>query len=246
MAATGVLHNGRMQPPNLPVLVACAHGTREPAGRRVVGLLVAALRSARPGLTVEAAFVDVQPPRVPDVVRAVTASGRQAVVVPLLLSGGYHVHVDVAEAVSGPDAVASAALGPDERLTGLVLDRLREVGATSGDVVLLAAAGSSDARAVADVVQVQRALRSRWGGPVGVGYGAKAEPSVPDAITALRLQHPGRRVVVASYLLAPGFFHDRLLASGADLVTSPLGLPGSPPDPRLVEVVLERYDAASG
>ncbi len=72
-----------------PVLVACAYGTREPAGRRVVGALVATLRSARPGLAVEAAFVDLQPPRVPQVVQAVTGSGRRAVVVPLLLSEGF-------------------------------------------------------------------------------------------------------------------------------------------------------------
>ncbi len=226
----------------VPALVACAHGTREPAGRRVVGGLVAALRAARPGLPVVAAFVDVQPPRVADVVAGL--GGRAAVVVPLLLSGGYHVHVDVARAVRSSSAVASAALGPDDRLTGLLLDRLREAGATPHDAVVLAAAGSSDRRAVADVERVREDLRVRWGGPVSTGYGAKASPSVAEAIAAARAEHAGRRVVVASYLLAPGFFHDRLLAAGADLVTAPLGRPGEPVDGRLVAVVLDRYDAS--
>jgi sirohydrochlorin ferrochelatase len=227
-----------------PVLVACAHGTREPAGRRVVGSLVAALRAARPGLPVAPAFVDVQPPRVGTVVDGLGDRGRRAVVVPLLLSGGYHVHVDVAEAVAGSTAVAAAALGPDDRLTALLLDRLRESGATPDDAVVLAAAGSSDARAVADVERVRDEVRARWGGPVTTGYGAKATPTVRQAIRAARAEHPDRRVVIASYLLAPGFFHDRLLAAGADLVSAPLGRPGEATDPRLVQVVLDRYDAA--
>jgi sirohydrochlorin ferrochelatase len=222
-----------------PVLVACAHGTREPAGRRVVGSLVAALREARPQLRVETAFVDVQPPRVGEVVRQAGVDGRHAVVVPLLLSGGYHVHVDIAEAVAGPGASAARALGPDPRLAAVLLDRLTEAGATPDDAVVLAAAGSSDARAGADVEQVLAATRAVWGGPVTVGYGAKAVPGVPAALAAARAAHPGRRVVIASYLLAPGFFHDRLLAAGADLVSAPLGA-----DPRVAEVVLDRYDAA--
>ena len=240
-------HNDRVPVdvvPGGPVLVACAHGTRGSAGRRVVGSLVGALRSARPGLRVEAAFVDVQPPRVGDVVRAATETGRQAVVAPLLLSGGYHVHVDVARAVDGVTAVAAPALGPDDRISGLLLDRLREADATPQDAVVLAAAGSSDKRAAADVEQVRSWLAHQWPGPLTVGFGAAARPSVPEAIAAARAQHPGRRVVVASYLLAPGFFHDRLGEGGADLVTPPLGRLDQPIDQRLVDVVLDRYDVA--
>lgn len=224
-----------------PVLVACAHGTREPAGRRVVGSLVAALRTARPGLAVEAAFVDVQPPRVGEVVRQVCSSGRRAVVVPLLLSGGYHVHVDIAAAVAGHDAVAARPLGPDDRLAAMLLDRLRESGATAQDAVVLAAAGSSDQRARADVERVRSAVQREWAGPITVGYGAKATPTIAQAVSTARTEHPGRRVAVAAYLLAPGFFYDKLLTSSADLVTAPLGA-----DPRLVGVVLDRFDSAVG
>jgi hypothetical protein len=49
----------------------------------------------------------------------------------------------------------------------------------------------------------------------------------------------GGRVVIASYLLAPGFFHDQLAKAGADLVTAPLL-----PSPVLAGIALERYDAA--
>ena len=46
-------------------------------------------------------------------------------------------------------------------------------------------------------------------------------------------------MAVASYLLAPGFFQRRLEASGADVVTGPLA-----PDPRIVDVVVDRYHGA--
>ena len=226
-----------------PVLVACAHGTREPRARRAMGLLVAALAAARPGLAVRAAFVDVQPPGVPDAVAAVLLRRQRAVVVPLLLSGGHHVHVDITQAVAGSSADASAALGPDERLTAILVDRLHQAGANADDAIVLAAAGSSDSRANCDVETVRRQLSLRWGAAVEIGYGAKAAPAVPEAVARLRRERPGRRVVVASYLLAPGHFHHRLRASGADLVSAPLCLAQGSVDPRLVEVVLERYDA---
>jgi sirohydrochlorin ferrochelatase len=84
-------------------------------------------------------------------------------------------------------------------------------------------------------------------------YGASAKPSVPEAVAMLREEAAGGagagesagavdlggRVVVASYLLAPGFFHDQLAKAGADLVTAPLL-----PSPVLAEIALERYDAA--
>ena len=84
-----------------------------------------------------------------------------------------------------------------------------------------------------------RELRSlRWG-PVTVGYGAGCDPSVPQAVAAAR-RGGAPRVAVAAYLLAPGCFHDRLQAAGADLVTAPLA-----PHPTLVEIALDRYEAAA-
>jgi sirohydrochlorin ferrochelatase len=206
------------------------------------GWLPIAVRQARLGLEAEAAFVDVQPPAVADVVRALADAGRRSVVVPLLLSAGFHVHVDVGRAVraSGGSAVAAAALGPDVRLAALLHDRLVGVGARAGDAVVLAAAGSSDPRAAADVGVVRDALAARWDGPVVTGFGASAAPSVPEAVAQARVTRG--RVAVAAYLLAPGQFHERLARAGADLVTPPL-LAGSIDD-RLVSLVLDRYDEA--
>ncbi|HEX2072619.1 MAG TPA: CbiX/SirB N-terminal domain-containing protein [Geodermatophilus sp.] len=225
-----------------PVLVACAHGTRNPTGRRLIAELALAARRLRPGLVTTAAFVDVQPPTVVDVVGELAGAGRAAVVVPLLLSGGYHVHVDIADAVRAhATARAARPLGPDPRLVAVLHDRLRAAGADPGDpatAVVLAAAGSSDPRSVADVENTAALLQQGWAGPVTTGYGSAARPAVPDAVTAARRTGAGR-VVVASYLLAPGHFADKLAAAGADAVTAPLL-----PDERIAAVLLDRYDAA--
>jgi sirohydrochlorin ferrochelatase len=225
-----------------PVLVACAHGTRNPTGRRLIAELALEARRLRPELVTTAAFVDVQPPTVVDVVAQLSAAGRAAVVVPLLLSGGYHVHVDIAGAVAGSDSsVAARPLGPDPRLVDVLRDRLVAAGADAGDpltAVVLAAAGSSDPRAVADVENTADLLQRSWAGAVTTGYGSAATPTVPEAVTAAR-RAGAERVVVAAYLLAPGHFHDRLADAGADAVTAPLL-----PDDRIAAVLLDRYDAA--
>ncbi|MCZ2850571.1 sirohydrochlorin chelatase [Modestobacter sp. VKM Ac-2978] len=224
------------------MLVACAHGTRNPTGRRLIGQLALAARALRPGLTTTAAFVDVQPPTVVDVVRGLGESATPAVVVPLLLSGGYHVHVDIAGAVADhPSAVAARPLGPDARLVGVLTDRLVAASADRADpatAIVLAAAGSSDKRSVQDVEDTAALLQRDWAGPVTTGYGSAAQPPVPDAVAAARAAG-AQRVVVAAYLLAPGHFHDKLQGAGADCVTAPLL-----PDERIAAVLLDRYDAA--
>jgi len=225
----------------LPVLVACAHGTRNPTGRRLIAELALSARSLRPGLVTTAAFVDVQPPTVVDVVAELSAAGQPAVVVPLLLSGGYHVHVDIAGAVAGADAaVAARPLGPDPRLVEVLTDRLLAAGVDPGDpltAIVLAAAGSSDPRSVADVENTADLLQHSWAGPVTTGFGSAAQPTVVDAVLAAR-RSGAERVVVAAYLLAPGHFHDKLADAGADAVTAPLL-----PDERIAAVLLDRYDA---
>ena len=219
-----------------PVLVGCSHGTDSVAGRAAIGSILDGVRRAQPDLDVREAFVDVQQPEVADVVAGALTDVGTAVVVPLLLSAGYHVHVDIAEAVARAGATASGALGPDTRLVDILVDRLVAAGAGPGDAVVLAAAGSTDPRAADAVEEVARHVRRAWPhGPVVIGYGAGAQPSVPDAVAAARADGAAR-VVIASYLLAPGFFHDRLLAAGADVVTDPLA-----PDERLVPVVVDRY-----
>ncbi|MGL5818583.1 MAG: sirohydrochlorin chelatase, partial [Phycicoccus sp.] len=104
----------------MTALVLCAHGTRDAAGRAVIGGVVEAVAAALPEVAVHEAYVDVHGPEVGAVVAAVPrADGPRpaGVVVPLLLAAGYHVHVDLADAVRArSDVVVTPALGPDDRL----------------------------------------------------------------------------------------------------------------------------------
>jgi len=221
-------------------LIATSHGTDVAAARSSITALVEAVREASPHLDVREAFVDVQEPPVARVVDSVEGL---AVVVPLLLAPGFHVHVDIEQAVDRPSAVASRTLGPDARLTGVLLGRLADAGATTDDVIVLGAAGSTDARARRSVDAAARMLGAAWGSPVPVGYVGGTGTPIDEIVRDV--SRSGRRVVVASYLMAPGFFYDRLLGSGADVVTRPV-LDGLDVDPDMVSLVLDRFAEAAG
>ncbi len=225
--------------PSQPALVACGHGTRTPAGRRAVAQIRLDVAALRPGLEVVPASLDVQRPSLHDAVKDLRARGRHCVVVPLLLSAGYHLHTDVQAAVtaSGGLARAARALGPDEGLVEVLAERLREADALPTDRVVLAAAGSTRARALADVRSTALALSRRWGAPVAAGYLSGARPGLAEAVARVRAEAPGARVAVAAYLLSPGHFTDRLGAVGADVVAGPLA-----PHAVLADLVLRRFD----
>ncbi|MDQ2627897.1 MAG: sirohydrochlorin chelatase, partial [Actinomycetota bacterium] len=142
----------------IPILV--AHGTRRPEGVLMIGELAERVGAllARP---VRVAFVDVLGPTPGEILSAEAPTGRPAVVVPAFLARGYHVGVDVPTHVlaSGhPDVTIAPALGPDPRVTAVVAARLTESGWRCGDAVILAAAGSSDPTARADLVHAARML----------------------------------------------------------------------------------------
>ncbi|HET9658128.1 MAG TPA: sirohydrochlorin chelatase [Kineosporiaceae bacterium] len=230
----------RGRPDGLPVLVACSHGTASGPGRQAVAGLLAEIKARRPGLPVEQAYVDVQRPHVHEVLRRLAGQHRPTVVVPLLLAAGYHVRVDIADAVAAAGALASPPLGPDPALTGALLDRLAGRPAVSG--LVLAAAGSSDPGAAAEVDRLADTLASHLDRPVTTAYLSAAGPDVPTAVAVARAR-TGGPIGVLSYLLAPGFFAERLqglaAGAGASWVTDPLA-----GHPALAELALRRYDEA--
>jgi sirohydrochlorin ferrochelatase len=229
-----------------PVLVACSHGTDDPYGRAVISHLVGQVRALLPDVEVLETYVDVQYPQVDEVVASVAGS-RPVVIVPLLLSGGFHVTVDIRQAVesrvgTGAPTIAAGALGPDPRLATILVDRLDEAGALAGDSVVVAAAGSSVAGATVDVDAVAADVDLAWDGPVTVGYCSAAAPRVDVAADLARASLGGPehgRVVIASYLLAPGSFQQRLAGAGAEIVAEPLGA-----HPLVAQIVVDRYAAA--
>lgn len=251
-----ICHDGRMTG-YAPALVGISHGTSSSEGRAAVRALheaVAAAVGARAASRGETApsvrlgHVDVEQPDVPATLEALEP-GETAVVVPLLLSAGYHVHVDLTEAIadaagSGRRVVLAGALGPDDRLAAVLARRLAEAGVRDEDSVVLSVAGSSDGRAVRDCRDMADRLAAASARDIRLGFLSAAEPLLPGAVAAARADAPGARVVVASYLLAPGYFQDLAERAGADVVTRPLLVPDGPVPPELIEIVLDRYDAA--
>ncbi|MBG6084337.1 sirohydrochlorin chelatase [Zhihengliuella flava] len=247
--ATNDAWTGWIPPVVAGTLVAASHGTGSPAGQRAIRGLVDAVRAARPELRVEEAFVDVQTPSVPTVL---SGAGPLPRVVPLLLSTGYHTRHDLAEAAREVEGTTvTRALGPDPRLAAVLARRLEEAGLRAEDQVILACAGSTDAQGVADCHTMASLLGAHIGRKVEPAFVSAAEPTVNDAVaTAAERARRGffsrrarrGRVVVATYLMAPGHFAARVAGCEADVVSQPLLLPGAAVPPELVELVLERYD----
>ncbi|WP_344072986.1 sirohydrochlorin chelatase, partial [Prauserella alba] len=221
------------------MIVLTAHGTRDPAGPKVIDELADRVRAWGEAVTV--AYADVRAPDVTTVLDGLCAAGNvEPVVVPAFLATGYHVRTDIPQQIAVsplPRTPVAEAFGPAPELIDVLADRVRQAGYRTGDAVVLAAAGSRDPRALAEVRTAARALGERLGTPVRIGYAATASPSVADAVAEAR--RPRRRVVVASWLLAPGLFQRRLEGAGADAVAAPLGA-----HPAVADLVLRRYAEA--
>jgi len=219
------MHGGRHNDA-LPRLLLVAHGTASPAGSATTARLVDALRAARPTIPVDLCFLDVVAPRLPDVL-----DDRPTVLVPLLLSTGYHVQTDIPAAVAAFPAVRVARhLGPDDRLVDALVDRLGPVPGAAR--IVLVGAGSRRPEARAELDETARRL----------GAALRRDVAVFTMGDDLRAAFAERApVVVATYLLAEGQFVDTLeaAADGLGTVAPPLGV-----HPALVELVWQRYDEA--
>ncbi len=226
--------------------VLASHGTHSPVGRACIRALTTAVRLRRPDIEFADAFVSVQSPTSDDVVRALSSPSRRITIVPVLLSTGYHVQVDLHRAAdAAPGTTLTQPLGPDPRLVEVLARRLTDAGLHPDDerAVTIADAGSRNLAAQRDVNAMAGLLARRLGRPVTASHATAAAPLTSDL--ARGAHQEGRRLAVASYLLAPGHFADRLSTSGADLVTLPLIPPAAADDPgavpeELIDLVLHR------
>ncbi len=215
----------------MPVLLIAAHGTRSAAGLATTHELLDAVRAARASLTVELCFLDVLSPSLREALDDLP--GQDVVIVPLLLSAGYHVTTDIPKVVADrPTVRVGRHLGPDPLVLQAVAERLAEVSDGTG-TTLLAAVGSSRASARQEVRRAAELLAARLGRDVEV-------LPLDGHLRAALAAHPAP-VAVASYLLAEGDFVDKLRAAadGIAVVAEPIR-----DHPALVTVVLSRYDDA--
>jgi sirohydrochlorin ferrochelatase len=206
-------------------LLVVAHGTASGEGSATTARLVAAIAAARPSVPVALCYLAVAAPRLPDAL-----DDTPTVVVPLLLSTGYHVQSDIPAAVAGrPATIVARHLGPHPLLADALADRLPPDARSTA----LVAAGSTRPEAAAELAAAADLLAARLGTPVAaLTLGAQLRPALAA------LPAPAR---VATYLLAEGQFATALreAAAGVAAVAEPLGA-----HPKLVELVWTRYDDA--
>jgi sirohydrochlorin ferrochelatase len=239
-------------------LVAVAHGSADPRAAVAIADLMAVVaeRATRRGLTVpnlHAAYLGHAAPSVPEVLRGIGAG--PVTVLPLLLTAGHHSKADIPRMLARvggrfPRLQISygAPLGPHPLLLDALGRRLAQAdptGVRDQTGVVLAAAGSSDPDANATIARLAARWQARAGWlTVRAAYASVASPDPAAAVTGL-LRDGVRRVVVATYLLAPGYFADRIrdssLAAGAVAVSPALGASAE-----VADVLLDRWSRRAG
>ena len=192
------------------------------------------LRAGRPECDVTLCYLDVLEPSLR---RALDGQPGPSVVVPMLLSTGYHVTQDIPAVTAGrPEVRVADRLGPHPLLTSALIDRLTEAGGAGADQIALVASGSSHSAAAVDLARAADDLADRFQRPV-VLITLDANPA--GRIAALTRDGT---VAVATYLLAEGFFADQVRAAAPGLpVAAPIGA-----HPAVVALVWRRYDEAAG
>ncbi|MEU9211654.1 sirohydrochlorin chelatase [Streptomyces sp. NPDC048415] len=238
--------NGTRRPAP-PALVLVAHGSRDPRALSTVRTLLERIRELRPHLSVRLGHIELNEPLLSDTLAALPAG--DAVLVPLLLSRGYHVKQDIPQAAAAASHLrtrVAAPLGPHPLLVETLYGRLVEAGwrtrmsdsARRASGVVLAAAGSRDPDAAVDTRRTAQLLAERLGVPVVPAYASAAAPTVPAALRTLAAR--GRhRVAVASYFTAPGRFATECAKAAPWITADPLGA-----HPAMARLVLHRYDQA--
>jgi sirohydrochlorin ferrochelatase len=235
-----------------PVLLVVAHGSRDPRHAATVHALTQRVRAARPGLRVATAYLDFNAPSVPQVIDRLAAEGvREVVALPLLLTRAFHAKADIPavlrEATAGHPRLSvrqAEVLGPSPLLTAALERRLYEAGVRPGDRpstgIVLASAGSTDPEAMAVIADIARAWRHTGWCAVRPAFASASLPRTEDAVRQLRAEGVDR-VVVAPYVIAPGFLPDRIARgaqdAGADVLAAVLG-----DAPELARLLLRRYD----
>ncbi len=207
----------------------------------MIRALVERVARRLPDVEVVESYVELADPSFESVMAS--AEG-PSIVVPLLLSTGYHVKHDLPQTadLSPYAATITRPLGPHPLLAAAGAMQLRAAGAVRGDAVVLLAAGSKDPDGMTDALMAGRLLRARWGGPVRVAFVGDCGVSVPEVFDQLRAAGH-RRIAASPYLLAPGHFATKAktlaAAGGATVCADLLGH-----HPLVGELVIRRHHAA--
>jgi sirohydrochlorin ferrochelatase len=222
-------------------LVLTAHGSADPRSAASAHEVAQTVRMLRPDVDVRVAFCEQNFPNLRDVL---TAVGRDAVVVPLLLADAYHARVDIPAMIANTTVRQADVLGEDDRLVAVLRQRLTHAGVSQLDPdvgVIVTAVGSSRPQANARTALVADYLiqHTRWTATTAFATGP--HPTLAEATEVLRTRG-AKRLVVAPWFLAHGRITDRVaeFAEAHQMtMAAPLG-----PHRLVAETVLDRFDQA--
>ncbi|MFC4451701.1 CbiX/SirB N-terminal domain-containing protein [Halorussus aquaticus] len=238
------------------------HGSRREKSNEQVRELAAALEE-RIGVAVDAAFLELAEPSIPDAIDALAPAVDEVSVVQLSLFAASHVKNDVPLAVEQarrdhPDTTfdVGSHLGVHPALLDLLDDRTAEVEAELGadreddDVaVALCARGSSDPDANADVHKLARLLyEGRAFSSVEATFIGVTEPTLDETLHGVAKQRPDA-VVALPYMLGDGVLTQRVrdwtdeFAEEYPYVDAAAGDPLGT-DSRLLDVLADRWQEA--
>ncbi len=221
-----------MREDTAPRLLAVAHGTASVTGSRTTAELADALRAERPDVRVDLCFLDVATPTLAESLNAQSLTAVPTIVVPVLLSTGYHVQTDIPAAVIGmPHVSVSRHLGPHPLLIDALIDRRPDVADAASTVLI--GAGSSRPEAAGEMAAAADMLAARLGRAVRA---LTVDTDLRATLAALPAP-----IAAATYLLADGQFVTALRSALGDRGTAgdPIGV-----HPALVELIWTRYDEA--
>src|SRR4051812_31238559 len=224
-------------------LILTAHGSADPRSAASAHEVAHTIRMLRRDVDVRVAFCEQNSPNLRDVL---VATGRNSVVVPLLLADAYHARVDIPAMIreSAPTCLQADVLGEDDRLIAVLRQRLTHAGVSQLDPdvgVLVTAVGSSRPQANARTAVVADYLvqHTRWTATIAFATGPR--PTLDEAAEALRARG-ATRLVIAPWFLAHGRITDRVAnfaRTNGIAMAAPLG-----PHRLVAETVLDRFDDA--
>jgi cobalt/nickel transport system ATP-binding protein len=239
---------------NRPALLLVGHGSRSAKGVAAYWDFAAVLRSVAPHLDVGCGFIELASPDLDTAIDQLVETGAT-------LLGAGHLKNDGPAALArgrlrhpGMEFTYARDLGIHPAPLAVAEQRIREMTAgwpPEGTAVVIVSRGSTDPDANADLYKVGRLL---WDGRgfdlVEPAFVSLAAPAVPAALDRCR-KLGARRVAVIPYFLFTGILVDRIHdQASAWAVDHPQVMvtvgPELGADPRLAQLVLDRYDEAVG
>lgn len=232
----------------MTALITLSHGSRHPAAAPHVEALTRAAGELA-GVPALAAHLEFNEPTLHSAAQEMAQHGeRDAIVVPLLFTEGYHQRVDVPTAIDGAAASSGLSLRRARGLgTGEDMAQLLAARVPAGaDKVVVYSVGSSDKQANAAVADLARRVGEITGCVAEAAYATRDARDARDA-HASRRDNRNRDVpsahseVVVPLFVSPGLLLDRLAPSSDNPSTPQHRKVLTPLGEALADIVSQRF-----